>query len=82
MSRSNLSNVESNKVKLTGKVINDICDAFLVNRSWPLNREEPVFLDGGDPFVSEIVDIRKTLNEDNRKYLKGYVCRLAEEQKA
>jgi hypothetical protein len=40
----------------------------------------PVFCDNADPFTHKIVDIYTSLNPDSRKYLKGYIDRLLEEQ--
>lgn len=34
ISRSNLGNIESGKINLTDRVVNDICDAFRVNPIW------------------------------------------------
>ena len=46
----------------------------------PSSGEEPVFVGKADPFTHKIVDIYESLNPDNRKYLKGYIDRLLEEQ--
>lgn len=80
MSRSNLGNIETGKIKLTERVINDICREFYVNQNWIINNEEPIFEENRDPVVNEISKIYNSLNSDNKKYLYGYIQRLLEEQ--
>lgn len=80
ISRSNLGNIETNKVKLTDRVINDICEAYSVNKEWLLNGQEPMFIEPNKQLINELESVYKTLNEANRKYLYGYAYRLLEEQ--
>jgi len=82
ITRSNLGNIEIGRISLTDRVINDICREFLINKEWLLTGNEPIYADIEATKVNEIVDIYKSLNEDNRKYLKGYIDRLLEEQSA
>ncbi len=44
MSRSNLGNIETGDVKLTPRVISDICSAFSVNEEWLLTGEGEQFI--------------------------------------
>lgn len=47
MSRSNFGSIETGRVNLTDRVINDICKAFSVNKSW---------LTSGEGEMYEIID--------------------------
>lgn len=80
ISRSNFANIEKGNINLTERVINDICRAFSVNRDWLMSGSEPIFNDSSDAMVSKIVELYEQLNDDNRKYLQGYIHRLLEEQ--
>lgn len=80
ISRSNLGNIETAKVTVTDRVITDICNSFHVNEKWIRYGEEPVFVDANDPYSNEIMKLYNTLNEENKKYLRGYIARLLEEQ--
>ncbi|MBQ7233127.1 MAG: helix-turn-helix transcriptional regulator [Bacillales bacterium] len=80
ISRSNLGGIEIGRVNLTDRVINDICREFLVNKNWITEGIEPIFEEANDPFTNEIIKIYTTLNDDNKKYLMGYMHRLLEEQ--
>lgn len=80
VSRSNLGSIEIGRINLTDRVVNDICREFSVNENWIREGEEPIFKEQDDPFVQEIVKTYLSLNEDSRKYLKGYMIRLLEEQ--
>ena len=82
VSRSNIGNIEIGRIGPTERVINDICRVFSVNKEWILNEDEPVFIDNIDMAIHEIVEIYKSLNDDKRNYLKGYMFRLLEEQDA
>ena len=82
VSRSNIGNIEIGRISPTDRVINDICREFSVNKEWILDGEEPVFNDGEDSSVNEIIEAFKNLNNDKRNYLKGYIFRLLEEQNA
>jgi len=42
ISRSNLANIETNKVKLTDRVINDICKEFNISKLWLTQGIEPM----------------------------------------
>jgi transcriptional regulator with XRE-family HTH domain len=80
VSTSNIGSIEIGRTRLTGRLIADICREWSVNEKWLRSGEEPVFLDNADPFTHKIVDIYTSLNPDSRKYLKGYIDRLLEEQ--
>lgn len=81
LSRSNLANIEAGRINLTDRVIKDLCKNLSVNENWILSGDEPIFIDSHDPLINQIIEIFKTLNDDNRKYLQGYATRLLEEQK-
>lgn len=81
ISRSNLGNIEIGKVNVTDRVIHDISRSLNVNKNWLIDGIEPIFSESNDPYTNEIIKIYLTLNEDNRKYLRGYMERLLEEQK-
>jgi transcriptional regulator with XRE-family HTH domain len=80
VSTSNVGNLETNRINLTGRTIADICREWSINEQWLTSGKEPVFLDNADPFTHKIVDIYTSLSPDSRKYLKGYIDRLLEEQ--
>jgi transcriptional regulator with XRE-family HTH domain len=80
VSTSNIGNSETNRINLTGRLLADICREWSVNERWLNSGEEPVFDDNADPFTHKIVDIYTSLSPDSRKYLKGYIDRLLEEQ--
>jgi transcriptional regulator with XRE-family HTH domain len=80
VSTSNIGSIEIGRTNLTERLIADICREWSINEKWLRSGEEPVFLDNADPFTHKIVDIYTSLNPDSRKYLKGYIDRLLEEQ--
>ncbi|MDB8552871.1 helix-turn-helix domain-containing protein [Turicibacter sanguinis] len=43
LSRSNLSNIEIERVTLTDRVINDICSEFNINKEWLLTSEGEMY---------------------------------------
>lgn len=81
ISRSNLGNIEIGRINVTDRVINDICRELGVEEQWLRIGEKPIFCEMEDPFSNEIVKIYNNLTDDNKKYLKGYISRLIEEQK-
>lgn len=80
ISRSNYANIEKGSVNLTERVISDICRAFMVNHDWIMTGQEPIFTHGNSSELNDILKIYEQLNDDNKKYLQGYVHRLLEEQ--
>lgn len=80
ISRSNLGNIETGKISVTDRVITDICNEFSVSEKWLRFGDEPVFTDANDPYANEIMKLYNTLNDDNKKYLRGYIARLLDEQ--
>ena len=81
ISRSNLVNIETGRIRLTERVILDICRAFGVRQDWISNGIEPIFKDGEDPLDAEISKLYLSLTDENKKYLYGYMQRLLEEQR-
>ena len=80
ISRSNLGNVEVGRINVTERLIVAICRAFMVNKEWLLSGTGPMYVNNDDAKIDELAEIYRALNETNRKYLKGYVDRLLEEQ--
>lgn len=84
LSRSNYGNIETGKINLTLRVLNDICRAFQVNSEWILHGTEPIFSSTAeadlDPMDAEILQMFSNLSDENKKYLYGYIQRLLEEQ--
>ncbi|GHU96148.1 hypothetical protein FACS189479_09830 [Spirochaetia bacterium] len=80
VSTSNIGSIETNRTRLTERLLADICREWSVNEQWLNSGEGPVFGDNADPYTHKIVDIYTSLSPDSRKYLKGYIDRLLEEQ--
>lgn len=73
ISRSNLGNIETGKIGLTDRVIADVCRSFLVRREWIESGEGRVFEDESTLLEMEIRRISEQLNEENRKYVAGFM---------
>ncbi|MCI8670167.1 MAG: helix-turn-helix transcriptional regulator [Lachnospiraceae bacterium] len=80
ISRSNLGNIETGRIRLTERVISDICRSFHVRQDWIVTGNEPIFEDDRDPLNIEITKLYSSLSDENKKYLYGYIQRLLEEQ--
>lgn len=80
ISRSNLGNIETNKINLTDRVLSDICRAFHVNKKWVTTGIEPVFDGNSYSLDDEIAKLYVSLTDKNKMYLYGYIQRLLEEQ--
>lgn len=80
ISRSNLGNIETNKINLTDRVLMDICRTFRVNREWLSNGTEPIFVEDSYFLDDQIVRLYSKLTDENKKYLYGYIQRLLDEQ--
>lgn len=80
ISRSNLGNIETNKIHLTERVLADICRTFHVRRNWLTEGEKPVFEESSASLDIKLLNLYAELTEDNKKYLRGYLQRLLEEQ--
>lgn len=80
ISRSNLGNIETNKINLTERVLMDICRTFHVNRDWLSKGIEPIFVEDSHFFDDQIVSLYSKLTDENKKYLYGYIQRLLDEQ--
>ncbi|MDR0738929.1 MAG: helix-turn-helix domain-containing protein [Oscillospiraceae bacterium] len=80
ISRSNFANIENGNINLTERVINDISRTFLVNKEWILDGNGEIFVDWNDILTSKILSLYQKLNSKNKKYLKGYIDRLIDEQ--
>lgn len=80
ISRSNLGNIETNKINLTDRVLTDICRTFHVNREWILEGVEPIFVEDSHSLDEEIAALYERLTDKNKMYLYGYIQRLLDEQ--
>lgn len=80
ISRSNLGNIETNKINLTDRVLMDICRVFHVNRDWLANGTAPIFVEDPRFLDEQIVSLYSKLTDENKKYLYGYIQRLLDEQ--
>ena len=57
ISRSNLGNIETNKINLTERVLMDICRTFHVNQEWLSNGTEPIFVEDPHFLDDQIVSL-------------------------
>lgn len=80
ISRSNLGNIETNKINLTERVLADICRTFHVNQNWLRAGIQPVFEEASSSLDIRLLNLYAELTDDNKKYLQGYLQRLLEEQ--
>ena len=80
ISRSNLGNIETNKINLTERVLADICRNFHVSRKWMTDGVEPVFEESSTSLDTKFLNLYAKLTEDNKKYLHGYLQRLLDAQ--
>lgn len=81
ISRPNLGNIEIGRVNVTDRVISDICRELSVNEKWLRNGEEPIFLESVDQPTDNILALYNSLTDENKKYLRGYMQRLLDEQR-
>jgi DNA-binding XRE family transcriptional regulator len=82
ISQPNLGNIETGKVGMTGRVINDICRTFDLNPDWLITGTDPMYVENtkNKSEIQEIVKVYTELSDRNKGYLKGYIHRLFEEQ--
>lgn len=80
ISRSNLGNIETNKINLTERTLADICRTFHVNHSWITEGLEPVFTADSHSLDEQVFRLYEKLTDENKKYLHGYLQRLLDEQ--
>lgn len=80
ISRSNLGNIEKGRIRLTERVLSDICRIFRVNPNWILNGDDPVFVKENDLLVDEISRLYSSLTNENQNYLICYTQQLLDEQ--
>ena len=76
ISRSNIANIETGKVKLTERVAKDICKVYKINYLW--------LVEGmGEPITETMIDVFEevkteyNLSEDDSELLKE-ICELSE----
>ncbi len=80
ISRSNLGNIETNKINLTERVLMDICRTFHVNQDWLADGTGPIFVEDPHFLDEQIASLYNKLTDENKKYLYGYIQRLLDEQ--
>jgi transcriptional regulator with XRE-family HTH domain len=82
ISRSNLASIESGRIALTNRVINDICRIYDINEKWLNEGTEPIFSDEKqrDKIICDIMEIYNLLSPEFKNYLIGYAHRLLDEQ--
>lgn len=72
VSRSNLGNLEINKINVTERVINDICREFRINEEWLLNGNGEIFKADSQNYIEELVK-QYSLNNKDKEILEAYV---------
>lgn len=95
ISRSNLANIETRKVKLTERVAKDICKEFKINYLWLLEGRGEPFTETPNDIFDEIkkeydlndndIDLLKEYSEmskDERNSLREYIKSLIRTKKA
>ncbi|MCJ7855601.1 helix-turn-helix transcriptional regulator [Lachnospiraceae bacterium NSJ-143] len=80
ISRPNLGNIENGKIKLTERVLTDVCREFNINQEWIINGINPIFQKNGNPLDNRIINLYYSLTDRNKERLYGYIQRLLEEQ--
>ena len=80
ITRSNLGSLETGRIRLTDRLLHDICREWSVNAEWLEHGTMPIFKLDDKPSADDIIEIYEALSPDNKKYLRGYIHRLLEEQ--
>lgn len=82
ISRSNLGNIETNKIKLTNRVLSDICRTFCINPEWITDGKEPMYDESRSVLIEKFYELLPLLTEENKMVLYGYLQRLLDEQES
>ncbi|MCC0670798.1 helix-turn-helix transcriptional regulator [Clostridioides sp. ES-S-0145-01] len=81
ISRSNLGSLEIDRVKVTDRVISDICREFSVNENWLRHGKGDIFTENDNTIISELSNKYKLDNLDV-KILESYLNLSGEQRKA
>ncbi|MCC0707018.1 MULTISPECIES: helix-turn-helix domain-containing protein [unclassified Clostridioides] len=81
ISRSNLGSLEIDRVKVTDRVISDICREFSVNENWLRHGKGDIFIENDNTIISELSNKYKLDNLDV-KILESYLNLSVEQRKA
>lgn len=94
ISRSNLANIETDKVNLTERVAKDICEEFNISYIWLMEEIGDIFINPPEEIFDEIkVDYKldnddiyiikeyASLNKEKRKRLTEYIKLMIEAEK-
>lgn len=73
MSRSNFASIEINKVNLTERVINDICDKFGISKHWLRTGEGDMYMQTDDSIVEKLA-IEYNLSEKQKKIIATFAA--------
>ncbi|HCQ6056238.1 helix-turn-helix domain-containing protein [Clostridioides difficile] len=81
ISRSNLGSLEIDRVKVTDRVISDICREFSVNENWLRYGKGDIFIENDDTIISELSN-KYSLDSLDVKILESYLKLSGEQRKA
>lgn len=80
ISRSNLGSLEIDRVKVTDRVISDICREFSVNENWLRYGKGDIFIENDDTIISELSN-KYSLDSLDVKILESYLKLSGEQRK-
>ncbi|HEK4853269.1 TPA: helix-turn-helix domain-containing protein [Clostridioides difficile] len=81
ISRSNLGSLEIDRVKVTDRVISDICREFSVNENWLRHGKGDIFIENDNTIISELSN-KYNLDNLDVKILENYLKLSGEQRKA
>lgn len=78
LSRSNYSGIETGKVTLTNRVIEDICYKYNMNRQWLMEGTGEIFLTKEQPSqaVPSFISDFYSLSEEGQKEISKYITAI------
>lgn len=83
ISRSNLGNIETGKIKLTERVINDICREFYVNKNWIYTGiGNPILTDEKEKDLMDILKNELNLDDDKCEIIQQFLSLTERQQNA
>lgn len=82
ISRSNLGNIETGRIRLTDRVVTDICEKYGVSRKWIEDGVEPIFppVSREDEISLFAADIIRDPDDSFRRRLVGVLSQLTSDQ--
>ena len=81
VSRSNYGNIETGQIRITDRVISDICDAFHISESWLRTGEGEMFVQTKEDLFSRLA-AENDLNDFDLMVLKTYVSLKPDQRQA